>query len=212
MSRPTAFLAQTVFLAVVAAVPAAGIRAAELRAAETTRTPAPRERAGSPGSHTDFSGLWQIDSAASAGGAHNMEGAVLEVTQKEDRIWIQPGGESMGRRVLAEELVVDGRSYEKALGGNGGKGTVVAKWGTDAMSLWIEVTSDSEDTAHHAVQRSVWRLSHDRSTWVRESMTIQDGGAARQSRLVFRRQKPDAPEKTPTAKPKAGRKAAPAKP
>lgn len=178
-------------------------------AAATTPTPAPRERAGAPGSHTDFSGIWEIDSAASAGGAQNMEGAVLEVTQKEDRIWIQPAAATMGRRVLAEEVVVDGRSYEKSLGGAGGKGSLVAKWGTDAKSLWLEVTAGPEDDPRHVVQRSVWRLSEDRSTWVRETVTLQSGAPMRQSRLVFRRQDPKKVGKTPTVTPKGPRPATP---
>lgn len=197
-------------LLLLSLVAAISIPPSRLLAAAPTRTPAPRERAGAPGSHTDFSGIWEIDSAASAGGAKNMEGAVLEVTQKEDRIWIQPAAETMGRRVLAEEVVVDGRSYEKSLGGVGGKGSLVAKWGTDAKSLWLEVTAGPEDDPRHVVQRSVWRLSDDRSTWVRETVTLQDGAPRRESRLVFRRQDPKKAGKTPTATPK-GERQAPAK-
>jgi len=175
------------FAVTVSAVPPASPPPSPAR----TRTPAAssRPRAGAPGGLTDFSGLWELDSAASAGGAPNLEGAVLEVSQKGDRIWIQPLGRSR-TSLLAEEVVVDGRAYEKGIGEKGGgRGTLTAKWGTDAKSLWLEVTAGPDDDPRAAVQRSVWRLSEDRSTWVRETITMTHG-AARRSRLVFRRQDP----------------------
>lgn len=144
-------------------------------------------RAGSPGGPTDFSGVWEVDPGASSGGASNMEGAVLEVTQKGDRIWIQPTGPAR-KSLLAEEVVVDGRTYQKGVGA-GQKGTLTAKWGTDAKSLWLEVTAGPAEDPRAAVQRSVWRLSEDRSTWVRETVTMTSG-TARRSRLVFRRRDP----------------------
>ena len=105
---------------------------------------------------------------------------------------------------MAEEVIVDGRSYEKSLGGMG-KGRLVAKWGTDGLSLWLETTAASDEDPRAAVQRSVWRLSEDRSTWVRETVTVQHG-SARQSRMVFRRVDPakaaTPPPATPAAKPR----------
>lgn len=159
------------------------------------RTPAP-PRAGAPGGPTDFSGVWELDPKSSEGGASNMEGAVLEVSQKGDHIWIQPLGRTR-TTLLAEEVVADGRSYEKTIGEKDGRrGTLTAKWGTDAKSLWLEVTAGTEEDPRSAVQRSVWRLSEDRSTWVRETVTMAHG-SARRSRLVFRRQDPR--KRTPSA-------------
>jgi hypothetical protein len=152
------------------------------------RTPAPA-RAGAPGSVTDYSGVWELDAAQSQGGASNLDGAVLEVSQKGDHIWIQPLGRTR-TTLLAEEVVADGRSYEKGIGEKDGRrGTLTAKWGSDAKSLWLEVTVGTDEEPRAAVQRSVWRLSEDRSTWVRETITLAHG-AARRSRLVFRRQDP----------------------
>lgn len=160
------------------------------------RTPAPRPRAGAPGSPTDFSGLWELDAASSSGGAANMSGAVLEVTQKGDRIWIQPLGRSR-TTLVAEEVVVDGRSYEKSIGEKDGRrGTVTAKWGNDLKSLWLEVAAGTDEEPRAAVQRSVWRLSEDRTTWVRETITLSQG-SARRSRIVFRRFDPK--KRTPAA-------------
>lgn len=199
---------------VAACLTIAGGFAAALAAAPS-RTPAPatpatRGVAGAPGSRTDFSGIWALDGKVSSGGSPSMEGAVLEVTQKGERIWIQPLAPRHGG-LMAEEIVVDGRDYEKSLGGMG-KGSLSAKWGLDAQSLWLELTVENAGDPRSAVQRSVWRLSEDRSTWVRETVTVQQG-TARQSRLVFRRQDPKkmttpgAPKTpTPVAKPGAGRR------
>jgi hypothetical protein len=133
--------------------------------------------------------LWEFDTKLSLTTAANFDGGTLEVTQKEDHIWIQPVGSARGR-VLAEEVVVDGRTYEKAVGDKQGrKGTLTAKWGTDAKSLWLEVTAGPDNDPREAVQRSVWRLSDDRSTWVRETVTVAHG-TSRRSRLVFRRLDP----------------------
>lgn len=114
-----------------------------------------------------------------------MERAVLDVKQKGDRIWILPGRAKMA--IMAEEIVVDGHPYEKALG-NGGTGIVTAVWAPDGKSLRLEVAAGG------VVQRSIWKLSSDRTVWVRETNTI-DHGARRSSRLVFRR---DDPKRTPT--------------
>lgn len=139
---------------------------------------------GAPGSLTNFSGIWQLDVNSSSGGSPNLKDAMLEVTQKGDRIWIQPLGESR-KSVLAEEVVVDGRLYEKGVG-QGRRGTLQAQWGKDGKSLWLEVVAPSEENPRAAVQRTVWKLSDDRKTWVRETVTMVNG-QSRQSRLVFHR-------------------------
>jgi hypothetical protein len=163
------------------------------------RTPGPTRplAAGAPGGPTDFSGLWELDPILSSGGASNMEGAVLEVSQKGDHIWIQPLGRAR-TSLLAEEVVADGRTYEKAIGEKDGRrGSLTARWGTDAQSLWLEVVAGTEEEPRAAVQRSVWKLSSDRSTWVRETITMTHG-SARRSRLVFRRQDPKRLTPSPT--------------
>lgn len=153
-------------------------------AAPVKRAPAPPAAPGSPGSPTNFSGIWQLDVHSSSGGAPNLKDAVLEVTQKGERIWIQPLGESR-RGLLAEEVVVDGRPYEKGVG-QARRGTLQAQWGKDGKSLWLEVVAPTEENPRAAVQRTVWRLSDDRNTWVRETITLVNG-QSRQSRLVFHR-------------------------
>ena len=154
--------------------------------AKTPRAKAPAG-AGLPGARggpTDFTGTWELDPKASTGGSPNMDKAVLEVTQRKNRIWIQPVGKTR-ETVIAEEVVVDGQPYEKALG-HKSRGTLTAKWGTDGKSLWLEVVAGPEDDPRAAVQRSVWRLSEDRKVWVRETVTLQRG-TTKQARLVFRR-------------------------
>ncbi|MDQ2870529.1 MAG: hypothetical protein M3S32_07300 [Acidobacteriota bacterium] len=177
---------------------AALLLAAPLPAAPDTpakkRTPRPA-RPGAHGSQTDFTGIWELDSKSSSLGSQRMENAVLQVTQSGDRLWIQPLGNTRAR-VLAEEVVVDGRAYEKALGKE--RGTLTAKWGNDAKSLWLEVVAGTDENPRAAVQRSVWRLSDDRQVWVRETMTVQKDGGHR-TRLVFRRQDPK--KVTPAATP-----------
>ena len=165
---------------------AAGVLAAALAlgAAPPTKAPSRPAPLGSPGSPTNFSGIWQLDVHSSSGGAPNLKEAVLEVTQKGERIWIQPLGESR-RGLLAEEVVVDGRTYEKGVG-QARRGTLQAQWGKDGKSLWLEVVAPSEENPRAAVQRTVWKLSDDRNTWVRETITLVNG-QSRQSRLVFHR-------------------------
>jgi len=161
--------------------------AAGFAAAPANRTPAPKKppaALGSTGSPTDFSGIWELDVNSSSGGASNLKDAVLEVTQKGERIWLQPLGESR-RSLLAEEVVVDGRTYEKGVG-QARRGTLQAQWGKDGKSLWLEVVAPTEENPRAAVQRTVWRLSDDRNTWVRETVTVVNG-QSRQSRLVFHR-------------------------
>ncbi len=90
-------------------------------------------------------------------------------------------------RILAEEIVVDARPYEKALG-PAGKGLVTAGWAADGKSLWIEVAAGPPENPGEAIQRSVWRLSEDRQVWVRESISVSKGHSGR-ARLVFRKNK-----------------------
>jgi len=116
-----------------------------------------------------------------------MKGAVLSVTQKGDRIWISPVQTPGKERspILSEEIVVDGRAYEKALG-PAGKGLVTAGWATDGKALWIEVQAGPPEEPRAAVQRSIWKLSEDRTVWVRESVSLSKG-SAKSARLVFRK-------------------------
>ena len=116
-----------------------------------------------------------------------MKGAVLSVTQKGNRIWISPvqAPDKPRKAILSEELVVDGRVYEKALG-PAGKGLVTADWAKDGKSLWIEVQAGPPEDPKAALQRSVWKLSEDRKVWVRESVSLSKG-SAKSARLVFRK-------------------------
>ena len=137
----------------------------------------------------DFSGTWTLDPKMSRNVSSQMQGAVLFVRQKGDRIWISPVKPKDGPRprILAEEIVADARPYEKALG-PAGKGLVTAGWAKDGKSLWIEVSAGPPDKPGGAMQRSVWKLSEDRQVWVRESISVSPGRSAR-ARLVFRRNK-----------------------
>ncbi len=153
-----------------------------------------------PSPPLDFSGVWDIDEGASVNVPRQMKGAVLSVTQKGNRIWISPlAAGDRGSMVMAEELVVDGRPYEKALG-PAGKGTVTARWGDGNTSVWIDVRAgDGNDPKNTASQRSVWKLSRDGRVWVRETVSISQG-TPRTARLVFRR-RPAVANPTPTARP-----------
>jgi hypothetical protein len=151
---------------------------------------APKTRAkAEPKPPLDFSGTWTLDPNMSRNVSSQMQGAVLFVRQKGDRIWISPVKPKDGPRprILAEEIVADARPYEKALG-PAGKGLVTAGWAKDGKSLWIEVTAGPPEKPGSAIQRSVWRLSEDRQVWVRESVSASPGHSAR-ARLVFRRNK-----------------------
>ncbi|MEP7132539.1 MAG: hypothetical protein ABI914_05195 [Acidobacteriota bacterium] len=191
MIRRSGTAAALLLLGVALAAPSLAVPAAP---AAKKRTAAPAAKPGAHGSLTDFTGMWELDTKASSLGSPKMQNAVLQVTQSGDRIWIQPIGGSRAR-ILAEEVVVDGRTYEKTLG-NKERGTLTAKWGNDAKSLWLEVVAGTDETPRAAVQRIVWRLSADRQVWVRETVTVQKDGA-RQTRLVFRRQDPNKPAPTP---------------
>jgi len=137
----------------------------------------------------DFSGTWTLDPQESLNVSSQMQGAVLSVRQAGNRIWISSAKANTGprSRILAEEIVVDGRPYEKALG-PAGKGLVTAGWAADGKSLWIEVAAGRPENPGEAIQRSVWRLSEDRQTWVRESVSVSKGHSGR-ARLVFRKNK-----------------------
>jgi hypothetical protein len=159
-------------------------------------------RPGAAGGPTDFSGIWELDEKSSSLPTRHLQNSVLEVTQRGARIWIQPVGKTRDH-VLAEEVVVDGRAYEKSLG-NKEKGILTARWGEDGKSVWLEVVAGTDENPRAGVQRSVWRLSQDRSTWVRETVTTKNGSAQR-SRAVFRRQDPGKREPTPVAAPRSHR-------
>jgi hypothetical protein len=178
------------------------LAALAVRAAPTARKSSPRPS--SP--PIDFSGVWVLDPGTSFNVSSSMSGAVLSVTQKGDHIWILPITKA-GRptTILGEEVVADGRSYEKALG-PAGKGTVTANWAPDGQSLQLEVKAGEEsDPNQSAIQRSVWKLSTDRNVWVRDSISVSKG-APRTSRLVFRRKTAEdvtpapPPRRTPNTK------------
>ena len=172
---------------------------AVLKAAAPAKKPAGL-RPGTAGGPTDFSGIWELDEKNSSLPTRHLQNSVLEVTQKGARIWIQPLGKTRNS-VLAEEVVVDGRAYEKTLG-NKEKGTLTARWGEDGKSVWLEVVAGTDEDPRSGVQRSVWRLSQDRSVWMRETVTMHKG-AAQSSRAVFRRQDPG--KREPAATPRRPR-------
>jgi len=156
------------------------LAAAAGAAPRATPTPSPKPP-------LDFSGTWELDEKASVNVSAQMKGAVLSVRQKGNRIWISPVKKEEGPRqpILAEEIVADGQPYEKALG-PAGKGLVTAAWAPDGKSLRIEVQAGAAESRGSAVQRSVWKVSEDRTVWVRESTSFSSGRAAR-ARLVFRK-------------------------
>ena len=122
----------------------------------------------------DFSGVWVLDERASQGVSTHMRGAVLSVEQTGDQIRILPLGHR--DKILGDEIVADGRPYAKALGN--GKGVVTAGWSKDRGSLWLEVTGGPPGEPRAAIQRSVWKLSSDRKTWVRHSISSSGGEPA----------------------------------
>jgi hypothetical protein len=145
------------------------------------RTPGTAKPAAAP---INFSGVWKLDAEASRGVTSQMTGAVLQVRQNGNRIWIEPV-EPKGR-LTSEVIVVDGQRYEKALGA-GQKGTVEAAWGKDGTSLWIEAVAGTESNPEAARQRMIWRLQDGGKTWTRQTRTLQPDGA-KDTFLVFRRQ------------------------
>jgi hypothetical protein len=153
--------------------------------------PASKSKAPAP-PPLDFSGVWELDPKMSVRISPNMQNAVLSVSQKGNRLWISPVQTTGKDRqaILAEEIVADGRPYEKALG-PAGKGLVTAGWARDGKSLWIEVQAGPPENPKAALQRSVWKLSGDRKVWVRESVSLSKGNA-KSTRLVFRKKEPGA--------------------
>ena len=163
--------------------------------AQPAPAPSPRPTARRP--PLDFTGVWVLDEPASRNVAPAMRGETLNVRQTGNQIWIEPMDGSRSH-LLSESIVADGRSYEKSLG-NKGKGFVTVDWGRDGKSLWLEVTAGPDDNPRQVVQRSVWKISADRKTWVRQSVSIQDGKTT-EAMLVFRRKTPGA-KAAPTKKP-----------
>lgn len=169
--------------------------AAVLAAAAPAPTPAPPAAARPP---LDFSGTWKLDENASVRVAPNMRGAVLVVEQLGDRIRISPAPQGPGKLNLsADEIVADGRPYEKSVGG--AKGVVTARWSADGKSLQIEATAEPPEKTRKAVQLSRWSLSPDKAVWVRETHTLS-GGKTAVTRLLFRRFVPE-PAATSTPAP-----------
>jgi hypothetical protein len=156
--------------------------AAQTLAPQPARTPRKTSRSARP--PLDFTGVWELDAKASQGVSRNMEGAVLSVRQNGNRIWIEPI-EQKHPNLLSEEIVVDGRLYEKAVG-RAEKGTLVAAWGKDKASLWLEVVVGTEQNPRAAVQRMIWRLRENGRVWTRQTRTLQPG-EAKDSFLLFRK-------------------------
>jgi hypothetical protein len=157
-----------------------------------TAPPTPAPTAGAPHGQAskparppiDFSGLWDIDLPASKGVSSSMGKAVLSVRQNGDRIWIEPV-EQPRPYLSADELVVDGKLYEKAVG-RGEKGTVQAAWAKDRKSLWIQTVTRNPEGEQVAYQRSQWQLRDGGKTWTRRTWTVQND-QTRESFLVFRK-------------------------
>jgi hypothetical protein len=164
----------------------------------TASSPAGRRAARPAAAPLDFSGVWELDAAMSVNVPTQMKEAVLSVTQKGNRIWISPVASGKASMIMAEEIVADGRPYEKALG-PAGKGIVTANWSEDRQSLRIEVKAGGAEGQSNpsAIQRSIWKLSSDKRVWVRETVSVSQG-PPRAARLVFRRR---AAETIPTPKP-----------
>ena len=172
----------------------AGFPAAALLACAAVAAPTPAAKP-----PLDFSGTWKLDTKMSVNVSPNMKDAVLIVEQKRDRIRVSPAPQGPGKlNLAAEEIVADGRAYEKAVGG--GKGILTARWSADGQALEMELTGGPPENPRKAVQTIRWALSADRKTWVRETRTVDDG-KARQTRLVFHREAPK-PAKTPPPKKK----------
>ena len=114
-----------------------------------------------------------------------MEKAVISIRQNGDRIWIEPI-EQKRPWLVADEIVVDGKVYEKALGG-GKKGSVQAQWGKDKKSLWIQTTAGTEENPD-----SGWTARRLGAEGRREDLDAAARGAfsqaeKRESFLVFRK-------------------------
>ena len=171
---------------------AAGALAAQTAQPTPPPTAAPQASAAPkrPKPPLDFAGVWDIDLKQSKNVSKNMEKAVLSVRQNGDRIWIEPV-EQPRPYLAAEELVVDGQHYEKALG-RGLKGSVQAQWGKDKKSLWIQSVTSSDEDPKVAFQRSVWELKDGGKVWTRRTWTVQKD-ESRESLLVFRKREAKRP-------------------
>ena len=134
----------------------------------------------------DFSGVWEIDLKESKGVSKNMEKAVISIRQNGDRIWIEPI-EQRRPWLVADEIIVDGKLYEKAIGG-GRKGSVQADWGKEKKSLWIQTAAGTDVNPDSGWTRSVWELRDGGKTWTRRTWTFQKD-ETRESFLVFRKRK-----------------------
>jgi len=168
------------------ALAAAGRAAAQIAPPTPAPTAAPKASSSSKAAKAplDFSGVWEIDFEKSKGVSKNMEKAVLSVRQNGDRIWIEPI-EQTRPYLSSEEIVVDGKLYEKSMGA-GRKGSVQAQWGKDKKSLWIQATTGTEENPSAAIQRTVWRLGEGGKVWTRQTWTVQKGDT-RESFLVFKK-------------------------
>ena len=177
----------------------AGTLAGPLPAPSPSAAPTRRPTLAKP--PLDFTGVWILDETASRNVNPAMHGEVLNVRQTGNRIWIEPMDPGKSR-LLSESIVADGQTYEKALGTKG-NGWVTVDWGRDGKSLWIEVAAGPDENPRRVMQRSVWKLSDDRRTWVRQSVSIQEG-KSREATLVFRRRAaPSKATRGPSRKPTA---------
>ncbi len=178
-------LAGLVLLAAATEVAAQTPPSTPAPAPPSVATPGPKApakpRKGPP---LDFTGVWAIDEKASQGVAPQMKGAVLSVRQDGNRIWIEPL-EPAGT-MLAEQIVVDGKKYEKGVGG-GSKGTLEADWGKDGTSLWLQAIVSTDTNPVAASQRMIWRLAEGGKVWTRQTRSIQPDGY-KDTFLVFRKQ------------------------
>ena len=168
----------------LAAASAIGIAQTAPPTPKATANSPKRPKAATTKPPLDFSGVWVLDAAASQNVAPQMQNVVLQVRQNGNRIWIEQI-ESNARMILSEEIVVDGKLYEKNLGG-GQKGTLEAAWGKDDASLWLQAVAPAPDSELGAVQRMIWKLTDGGKTWTRQTRTLQPTGA-RDTFLVFRK-------------------------
>jgi hypothetical protein len=175
----------------------AGAAQTSTPAPAATAAPAPKpKRTAKPGKPVapplDFSGVWVLDESASRGVGPTMHGAVLSVRQNGNHIWIEPI-ERKEPLLLAEEIVVDGRKYEKGLGPTRGrKGTLTADWGKERDSLWLQVEAADEDGQPAGYQRGIWRLRDKGTVWTRQTRTITKE-EVKDTFLVFRKREPKKP-------------------
>jgi hypothetical protein len=180
-------------LAAVLVAASAGAQTAPPTPRPTLPAPPPPAKGAKPGAPLDFSGVWDIDLKASQGVSTSMGKAVISVRQNGEHLWIEPI-EQTRPYLSADEIVVDGKLYEKAVG-RGDKGTLQAQWGKDRKALWIQTVAKNPEGEEVAFQRSRWELKDGGNTWTRKTWTVQKG-QTRESFLVFRKRpgvKPAAP-------------------